>query len=90
MKKQRAKIYPDLFKNRYPPEIFKGSDWLKRISPEDAKALASIGMAAHDFGRKGGAVRGRTGKRWPAGNGRLSGRFMKQDQEGDNHETEEQ
>lgn len=54
-------IYPNLFKSRYPE--LKGSDWIKRIDPEDQKVFNQIGFKHSDFGRKGGLHRGKFGKR---------------------------
>jgi len=55
------KTYPDLFKNRYPE--LKGKNWIKFISIEDRKAFSQIGFSHSDFGRTGGIVRGKSGKR---------------------------
>lgn len=43
--------YPNLFKSRYR---LKGSDWLRRIDPDDLKAFVDIGLQAAEHGRKGG------------------------------------
>ena len=47
-------MYPRLFKNRYPPEVLKGRDWINNVSPEDRAAFVYIGLEAADHGKKGG------------------------------------
>lgn len=53
-------IYPDLFKN-YPDR--KGSDWIRRLPPEELKAFVWIGAKHSDWGRKGGIARAQKAKR---------------------------
>ena len=74
MPKSRYKptMHPNLFLNKYGEDLT-GRDWFSRIDPQDKKVFASIDFAASDFGKAGGKVRGETGKRWPAGNGKKSG-----------------
>ena len=57
----KAKHHPNLFKNRYPE--LQGSDWIKRIDPEDKKVFVSLGMSHNGYGRKGGLQRGKFGLR---------------------------
>lgn len=61
--------YPNLFKNRYAE--LKGKNWIKSVSVEDRKAFSQIGFFHSDFGRLGGIVRGKSGKR------DSKGRFIK-------------
>lgn len=56
-----SKHHPNLFKNRYP--VLKGSDWIKRIDPEDKQVFVSLGMKHNDYGRMGGKHRGKFGLR---------------------------
>ena len=44
-------MYPSLFKSGYS---LHGRDWVRRIDPEDLRVFVDIGLAAADFGRKGG------------------------------------
>ncbi len=53
-------IYPNLFKQKYQ---LKGKNWVKTIEPDDLKVFIDIGMRFNDYGRMGGKVRGKTGKR---------------------------
>lgn len=63
-----AMNYPDLFKSYHP---LKGSDWIRKISPEDRQAFVMIGFKESDFGRKGGqAVYQKYGKAYMAEIGR--------------------
>ena len=55
------KYHPNLFKNRYPE--LKGSDWIKKISPEDKQVFISLGMQHNDYGRMGGKQRAKNGLR---------------------------
>jgi hypothetical protein len=67
--------YPNLFKSRYL--VLTGRDWLKSVMPDDQKAFIEIGLSCAMNGVLGGIARANTGKRYPKGNGRLSGRFMR-------------
>lgn len=68
-------IYPNLFKNRY--SSLTGKNWITTIMPEDQKAFVEIGLLHAQNGVLGGKARARTGKRYPKGNGKLSGRFIR-------------
>lgn len=50
----------------------KGRDWIKRLPPEELQAFVHIGLAYADYGRLGGNVRAKTGKR------DSKGRFIKE------------
>lgn len=47
--------YPGLFKARYAE--LRGRDWIRRVEAEDRQAFIEIGLAATDYGRKGGQAR---------------------------------
>jgi hypothetical protein len=52
--------YSGLFKQRYH---LTGSDWIKQLDPEDQQVFIQIGLAATEYGRKGGRKRASTAKR---------------------------
>jgi hypothetical protein len=45
-------MYPNLFRSRYTS--LQGKDWIRRVSNEDRRAFARIGLEASDYGRSGG------------------------------------
>jgi hypothetical protein len=63
--------YSGLFKSRYQ---LKGHDWVKKLTPEDKQVFIQIGLAATEYGRKGGQKRAETAKR------DARGRFAKNEQ----------
>lgn len=67
--------YTGLFSSKYQ---LTGSDWIKRLDPEDQKVLIHIGLAAGDYGRMGGQARAETAKR------DSKGRFASNNREGNN------
>jgi hypothetical protein len=72
----QAKYYPNLFKNRYNL-TGKGKGWINTIMPEDQRAFIQIGLENALHGVLGGIARSKTAKRYPKGNGKLSGTFMR-------------
>jgi hypothetical protein len=62
-------IYPNLFISRYPR--LKGKAWLNSIMPEDKAAFIRLGQQYHEYGKLGGKIRAKTGKR------DSKGRFIK-------------
>ncbi len=64
------KEYKGIFKRRYPE--LKGRDWLSRISAEDKQAFIKLGLQCSEYGRLGGLVRAKNGKR------DHKGRFIKE------------
>jgi hypothetical protein len=55
----RAKYFPNLF-CRYER---KGKGWIKDLPVDELKAFIHLGLMYADYGRMGGKVRGRIGKR---------------------------
>jgi len=64
--------FKGIFKQRYQ---LKGRDWVKLLEPEDYEAFIRMGLAATEYGRKGGRIRAEKGKR------DKRGRFTKNDNE---------
>lgn len=50
-----SSTYPGIFKARYTE--LRGRDWIRRIDPDDRQVFIEIGLAATEYGRKGGAAR---------------------------------
>lgn len=44
-----------LFKAKYGK--LEGKDWIRKIDPEDARVLITVGLREMDFGRMGGKAR---------------------------------
>lgn len=54
-----AKIYPGLFASYQKT----GSDWIRRLEPEDLKAFIELGMRSWDYGKLGGKARAKSAQR---------------------------
>jgi hypothetical protein len=52
--------FTGIFKARYP--ALKGRNWIKSLEVDDLQAFIRMGLAATDYGKKGGQVRAK-GKR---------------------------
>ena len=48
-------------KRRYP--VLKGKDWIRKIEPDDRKALLHVVRSFGEHGRKGGRARAATAQR---------------------------
>jgi hypothetical protein len=61
--------FKGVFKSRYP--ILIGKDWIKNLEIEDLQVFIRMGLAATDYGKKGGQARSAQAKR------DKNGRFIK-------------